>query len=407
VGSNPAGDANSAALETAVASGSQSPTQYPEMLIPADLIHAIPLPAGAEVTGADVDNPFWGQISADGDWLATQFSFQGVAPGRDEQLYAVNIMTGVSRRLADHSAQVRVANARAAWVDPKCVCTYTAMTGEKDVCTAWTLHLMDLTTGTDRVVTHGSITEQVSDAMLAFGEPQDVMPTAALSSDTLAYTTGDLGTGFTLHLLSISTGAERTVELGGMIEEMYWAGDDLVWIEDTDLHHDNGGPPVGASGPYYYTGTRLMLLGAGAEVAIQIGSSPVSLIADTTGIVWSAMSGTIAFLRASGPDWTSVDLGPLLTYKTVDSLPAPLMSISDGWTGWTAAQLCSPITGPFTNATGQPLCHDPYLVAESDSAPQEVRYGGYLSGGWLFIVPRDPATDEPTGFEAVRIGDLP
>ncbi len=388
----------SAAPETAAPSGSPSLAPYPELSIPADLIHQIPLPAGAEVLGADPDNPFWGEIAADGDWLATKLSFQGLAPGHDTQLYAVNIITGASRRLADHSARVSVANGRAAWVDPKCVYTDP---WEGEVCSAWTLHLMDLATGSDRVVATGSVTERVADFLWLY--QKQVIPTAALSSDTLAYTTGDLKHGFTLHLLSISSRSERTVGLGGMIQEMSWAGGDLMWIEDTDLHHDNGASPS-------YTGTRLMLLRAGAEEASQIGLGPVALVADSTGIVWT---DSHTLLRASGPDWTSVGLGPLLSLQTVDWVSLSLLiRISDGWTGW-LEPVAITTDCPASRDLGLTLsgayrsCVDPYLVLRpQDSVPRVVPYGSYLSGGWLFLVPRDPATEQPTGFEAVRIADL-
>ena len=399
----PAAPSPSPAPETAAPSGSQSPARYPEMPIPANLIHTIPVPAGAEVV-----DPMWGEISAEGDWLATQFSFEGAALGHDKQLYAVNIATGTSRRLADHFALASVANGRVAWVDPTCgYHAPSALFGDvPSVCTAWALHLMDLATGSDRVVASGSVTEGVSDELEDIGDEQTVMPTAALSSDTLAYSTGDLKDGFRLHMLSISSGSERMVGLGGMIEEMSWAGNDLVWIEDTDLHHDNGGPH-GADEPYYYTGTRLMLLQAGAEVATRIGSSPISFEADTTGIVWT--DDQAAFYRASGPGWASAGLGPLPSFRTIEysgyPIPVasvdfmsnvPLISISGGWLGWFVESGAGPTTGT-----------DPYLVLPPQgSVPRVVPYGSYLSGGWLFLIPRDPATERPTGFEAVRIADL-
>jgi hypothetical protein len=367
------------------------------MHIPADLIHKVRLPAGAVVVGADSDWPFYGEIATDGDWMVTELGFQGLTPGHDRQLYAVNIITGVSRHLADHQAGGSVANGRVAWVDPKC--TYFAGDGEPETCTAWTLHLMDLATGSDRVVATGPITEGVGSTLWAYGDEwfhagvEDVMPRAELSSDTLAYSTGDLKHGFTLHLLSISSGSERTLALGGMIQKMRWVGEDLVWVEATDWH-------VGGYSPDY-SGTRLMLLRGGMGVAYQIGSNAASLRADSTSIVWQHFDGQFAIFRSSPPDWRPVVLGPIPSEADLDfTNDEPQISISDGWTGWSD-------TDSVEDGPAHWLAHlEAYVVlGPRDSEPRVVHDGCYLSGGWLFLVTRDKHA-QPTGFEAVRLADL-
>ena len=380
----------STAPKTAMPSGSPSSAKYPDVPVPADKLHEIPLPAGMDLENAF--DPEYPGIAADGDWLVTQFPFKDLPPGRDHQLYAIDIVTGASRRLADHQADGSVANGRAAWVDP--ICKYYVpgkwsgvLPDQTPVCTSWKLHLMDLATGADQVVASGAISESVSDALLSYGDQERVIPTAALSSGTLAYTTGDLKNGFTLHLLSISSGTERTVGLGGMIQEMHWAGSDLVWIEDTGLHHDKGGPQSGALS-WYYTGTRLMLLPAGAGEASAIGSRATSLVADSTGIVWGQY---LEFFRASGPDWTSVSWGVL---------PSLAVTVSNGWAAW--------FDSTFNSTTDDPrVWVATYLVMRpQDSVPHVVRHGCDMSGGWIFLASRDPETNRPTGLEAVRIADL-
>ena len=384
----------SAPPETASPFSSPSSAQYPEVPVPANKLHKVALPAGIDLEYAF--DPRWPGIAADGDWLVAQFPYKDLPPGRDNQLYAIDIVTGASRRLADHQANGSVANGRAAWVDP--ICKYYvpgtsngALPDQTPVCTSWKLHLMDLATGADQIVAGGAISESVSDALLSYGDEERVVPTAALSSDTLAYTTGDLKNGFTLHLLSISSGTERTVGLGGMIQELHWAGGDLVWIEDTDLHHDDGGPQVGAYSAYYYTGTRLMLLRAGTGEASAIGSSPVRLAADSTGIVWTREY--VDSFRAAGPDWKSAQLG----WGVSASLA---VTVSNGWMAWFDSSFNSTIDDPR-------VWISMYVVMRpQDSAPHVIRHGCDMSGGWIFLAPRDPETNQPTGLEAVRITDL-
>ena len=108
----------STAPKTAMPSGSPSSAKYPDVPVPADKLHEIPLPAGMDLENAF--DPEYPGIAADGDWLVTQFPFKDLPPGRDHQLYAIDIVTGASRRLADHQADGGVANGRAAWVDPIC-----------------------------------------------------------------------------------------------------------------------------------------------------------------------------------------------------------------------------------------------------------------------------------------------
>jgi hypothetical protein len=390
----------------ATASPSAAPTGTPGLAqylvqVPTDKVHQVPLPAGAEL---NTDS----RIAADGDWLVAEFAVQGAAPGHEQQLYAVNIATGASRRLADHSvtayrsaysnSQARgasVANGRVAWVDP--TCTYTVSIGALDaVCTAWKLHLMDLATGVDRIVANGSISEKSSSAVLDYGDAVDVVPEAALSSDTLAYTTGNLKAGFKLHLLTISSGSERTVGLDGMTEDMRWVGNDLAWLEDSDLHHD--GPVLGVSTKDYFADTRLMLLQAGSNEASQIDTNTYAFEADSSGIVWSDFSSgfcPLILCRTSGPDWTVGWVGPNDHngyYPTV----WPDAAMSSGWIGWSGGY----------NPSVYPAVEMYTVLRPQDSEPHVVRYGAGMSGGWLFLIPRDPATQKATGLEAVRISDL-
>jgi hypothetical protein len=371
------GAANSpTAAETLAPTPSASPStgSYPELAIPQQLRHVLPLPVGAEIADGEV-------IAAAGDWLVTNLSFLNDPPGHQQQLYAVNISSGAARRLADHYAEASIAGNRVAWLDPTCQYkTQVPVGGSDAVCTEWKLHLTDLASGSDRIVASGSITEGVTTPIFEYGDGEDVAPRTALSADTLAYSTGDLVHGFTLHLLTLSSGAERTVGLGGMVDEMRWAGGDLTWIEDTDLRHD--GLANGLATADYYTGTRLMLLPAGATQARQIPTTPFWLEADSTGVTWeNSNSRSDDVWRAAAPDWQPVHLATSST--------AGLVGVSSGWAGWTDEWVVG------------------YLVLRPhDSGPHVIPDGFGLSGGWLFLSKRDESTLQHTDLEAVPIADL-
>ena len=373
---SPGGSAGPSAETQTPSPASGSPGSLPELAIPHELLHEVPLPSPGELG--------FGNLAADGDWLVTNFFFEGQPYGHQDQLYALNLITGVSKRLADHYGEASVAASRVAWLDATCVwATQPSVGGSNTVCSAWKIRLIDLAGGSERIVTSGAITEGVDTPIYGYGGGEDVVPRVALSADTLAYSTGDLKRGFVLHLLTLSSGKERTVRLAAMVDEMRWAGDDLAWIECTDLRTD--GIENGYYHARYYAGTRLMILPAGATAAREVASDPGSMEAESGRLIWddSYMSGYgNGVWVANAPDWQPI--------RPPTNSSATSLGVSAGWTGWFDSDLNSLV-----------------VLRPQDSAPRAIRDGVGLSGGWIFISKSDADTLRHTTLEAVRIADLP
>jgi hypothetical protein len=367
------GSSNTPLVEAA----SPSPGSPVELAMPPGLLHEVPLPAGAELR--------FGNLAADGEWLVANLFFEGQPNGHQDQLYALNLSTGASKRLADHHGDASVAGSRVAWLDTTCVWpTESSVGGSSAVCSAWEIRLTDLAAGSDRIVASGAITEAVNTPLAVLGGGEDVLPRLALSADTLAYSTGDLTHGFVLHLVTLSSGEERTVRPSAMIEEMRWAGSDLAWIECTDLRTD--GLEAGHGQARYYTGTRLMLLPAGATAARQVATDPFSLEAEPGRLMWddSDMSGYGNEVWVAGrPEWQPA--------RPPTGASVSSAGVSAGWMAWFDYKLSN---------------RRMMVLRPQDAAPRAIADGIGLSGGWIFISRPDEGTLRQTTLEAVRIADL-
>ncbi|MGD0248374.1 MAG: hypothetical protein ABSB75_04900 [Candidatus Limnocylindrales bacterium] len=159
-----------------------------------------------------------------------------------------------------------------------------------------------------------------------------------------------------------------------------WAGQNLAWVEDDDLHAAGTGP-AGYAYPYYL-GSHLMWLPAGASEASRIADNAYMLDADTGEITWD--TGGCEIWTASAPGWRPVDTG-------YEGCPA---FVSGGWLGW---------TGAYRNASLA-------ILGPGDSEPRGVPDGVALTGGWLILGSRP---GQPTGYlavptklEVVRVSDL-
>jgi hypothetical protein len=246
-------------------------------------------------------------------------------------------------------------------------------------CGSWRVVLTDLDTGASTVVAQGGNSDVINDP-----EAQDtevpVVPTVALGDDELAYTTGDLTHGIELNLLTLSSGVTRTLPLGGPLEEMRWAGQDLAWVEDADLQAAGTGPDAGAYANAYYLGSRLKVLSNGASVARPIADGAYYLAAEAGEITWD--TGGNEVWTASSTAWQPVQAG----FES-DSAPA----VSTGWLAWTGSGL--------------------FLVLPPGQSTQLVVPDGVaLSGGWLMLGSRP---GQPTGYvliptelQVVRLSDL-
>jgi hypothetical protein len=365
--SSPPSPTPSAVPSTPAPSLLASEEPNPALEIPQELRRTIPIPAGAQLLDL---------VAADGDWVAVMLTPTDGGTATDT-LYAYNLVTGVSRELPGSSG-AGVSEGRMAWLDWTCTASGGVPGGA--VCTSWKLHLTDLETGSDRVVVSGKSPETVGSPLYPIGD-ETVGPALALRADTLAYSTGGLASGFTLHLVTLSSGAERTIELEGMVEEMHWAGADLVWVEYTDLQL--GGLANGYSSDANYTATRLMLLPDGGSAARQIAEGPFWLAAEEGRCIWDTSDiggeGNEVWM-AEAPDWQPVRLAT--------SSAAATMGVSSGWAGWGDYDL------------------NVFLVQRrGDSAPRPVPDGYGLAGGWLFLAKPDDGGRHTT-LEAVRIADL-
>ncbi len=367
----------SAALSPAPGSSSGMIGPCAELPIPDSLGREITLPAGGRLYGL-------GRAAVDGDWVLASLRFDGQPNGHQDQLHVLNVATGESRRLADHSAEGSVAGARVAWVDP--ICSYPSspsVGANNDSCASWKLHLTDLTGRSDRVVASGTISGRVSTPVYQYGNGEFILPRVALSATRLAYSSGDLEHGFAMHIVTLATGSERTLRLGGMVDELRWAGDDLVWIEDTDLRTD--GIAEGYSQAAYYSGTRLMLLAAGSDTPREIASSPFALEAGPGRLAWTDWSTTRAgeAYTASGPNW---QLSKLPSSGTTNAV-----AVSGDWIGWYDYQL--PVYALV-------------VLKPGEDAPRVIPDCYGMSGGMLFLVRPDPDTRDLASLRAVKISDL-
>jgi hypothetical protein len=363
-----------------------SPTAPNALLdVPASVRTNVPLPAGAQV------DTF--RLVADSDWLVMGITFPDSPT--TEALYAANLRTGALREIRDASAfnsvplDITVAGSRAAWADVTCESSWPSPMPTEQAhplprvqCSSWRVVLADLDTGASRVVAHGTNPEMVNDPM-AQDTPVPVVPTVALGDDVLAYTTGDLTHDIKLNLLTLSSGATRTLPLSGPLEEMRWAGQDLAWVEDVGLQAAGTGPDAGAYANPYYLGSQLMVLQNGAS-ARSIADGAYWLSADSGEIAWAV--GGADIWTATSPGWQPVQAGHSSDFG------GP--SVSGGWLAW-------------TETWQQQL----FLVRRpGDSAQLVVPDGVALSGGWL-IFGSQPG--QPTGYvliptklDVVRLSDL-
>ena len=347
--------------------------------VPASLRTNVPLPAGGTVETS------W--LVADNDWLVMGVSFPN-AP-TSVALYAANLHTGALRKIRDSSpflsvpTAISVAGSQAAWADVTCQSSWPSPMPTEQAhlqpivkCSSWRVVLTDLDTGASRVVAQGRDPEVVN----VHDAPVPVVPTVAIGDGQLAYTTGDLAHGIVLNLLTFSSGATRTLPLGGPLEQLNWAGGDLAWVQDADLHAA-GTSPGGYNTPYYL-GSQVMLLPADASQPQRIANDGDALAVDAGKIAWAV--GGCEVWTASAPSWQPVDTG----YEGCQPL------VSGGWLAW---------TGAFRNA---PLA----VLGPVDTEPRGVPDGVALTGGWLVLgsQPGQPTgyLVAPTKLEVVRISDL-
>lgn len=350
--------------------------------IPAAMRTNVPLPAGAQVDTS--------RLVGDSDWLVMGVTFPN-AP-TTEALYAANVHTGALRKIREASVwysvpqYLSVVGSQAAWADVNCQTSMPSPMPTEQAhiqplvqCTSWRVVLTDLDTGANTVVAQGSDPPTINGLLSGGGEPPvPAVPAVALGDGGLAYTTGDLTHGFKLNFLTLPSGSTRTVPLGGPVEEMSWAGQDLAWVEDTGLQ------PAGAFGgsPYpSYSGSRLMLLANGASTARRIADGAYWLAAGAGAISWGC-DGSVA--RA--PGWEPI--------VVADGGGCPA-SVSDGWLGWTVQ---------YPNANF-------LILGPTASEPVGILDGVALTGGWLVLGSqpdyRPGYAWVPTKLEVVRLTDLP
>ncbi len=342
------------------------------LVVPAAMRMNVPLPAGAQV---DTN-----RLVADGDWLVMGIYYHG---SLSEALYAANLHTGALRKIRDAAVfssvpiDISVAGSQAAWADLTCQSSMPSPMPTEQAhpqvqvhCSSWRVVLTDLDTGASRIVAQGSNPEIVNEA-ISGDTPVPAVPTVALGDGVLAYTTGDLTHDIKLNLLTLSSGATRTLPLGGPVEQMRWAGGDLAWVEDPDLQ------PAGTYGSTYpsYSGSHLMLLPKGFSEARLIADGAYWPAADTTEIAWD--TGGCEMWIVSAPFRQPAPTG-------YEGCPA---FVSGGWLGWGVG---------YKNAS--------FLIqGPSDSEPRGVPDGVALTGGWLIL---GSQPDQQAKLEVVRLSDL-
>ena len=327
----------------------------------------IPLPAGGELNTR-------GYLAADADWVVVTVTLPAATPSAPESVYAINIKSGVSRKLLDtnmlDSGFISLAGSRVAWASWTC-----SAVAETVSCSSWRITMVDLDTGGSRIVAQGSDPDV---AVEADQNDTSLIPALALSADTLAYTSGDLKGGFRLNMLTLSSGATRTIALGGPVEQIVWAGADLAWVEDADFHDTAYDLDHGNHNPYY-TSSRLMLLSDGGTNPRQIEADGAYWLTANAGLlVWD--TGGDYMWSASAPQWQ-----PIQSRFIADNAPFA----SDGWLGWAS------------DAYGQP-----FLVIEPGGSVQRVVTDGMaLSGGWILLGSR-PGQYGPTNLDVVPLSAL-
>jgi hypothetical protein len=361
-----------------------SPTAPSEVLdVPASIRGKVSLPAGAQVDTY--------RLVADSDWLVMGITFPDSPT--TEALYAANLRTGALRKIRDASVfnsvplDISVAGSQAAWADVSCESSWPSPMPTEQAhplpqvrCSSWRVVLTDLDTGVSMVAAQGSNPDVIHDPV-----SQDmavpIVPTVALGEDALAYTTGDLAHGIELNLVTLSSGATRVLPLGGPLEAIRWAGQDLAWIEDSDYQAAGTGPG-GYANPYYLD-SKLMVLPNDALVPRQIAQGAYWLDADGGEITWDTGGNEVWTVAA--PYGQPAPIG-------YESNSGPF--VSGGWLGW---------AGTWRET--------PFLVlGPRDSAPRVVPEGLALSGGWLIL---GSWQGQPTGYlmsptnlEVVRLSDL-
>jgi hypothetical protein len=327
----------------------------------------IPLPAGTDLDPSS--------LVADSDWAIVSVTVESQAPTGSETVYAVNIHTESTRKLLDTTAFnpgfLSLAGSQAAWASWTCAASPGPL-----VCSGWDIKLVDLATGASRIVAQGSKLELAAPGGQA---PEPVIPALALSSDTLAYTSGDQAGGFRLNLVSLTGGSTRTIPLAGPIEEMRWAGADLAWIEATDYQPAPSPPAMPDDNSALYLGARLMLLPAGAATAAQIDSKAPYWLAGSPGLLAWDRGGDYLW-TAAAPAWRPVE-----SNFVADDPPLAC----DGWLGW------------VSNTPSQPFL----VIKPGESVPRIVPDGLAISGGWLFLGTQ-PGQYGPTRLEAVALSDV-
>jgi hypothetical protein len=369
---------------TLVSMPAASPTAPSQLLaLPAAIRTRIPLPAGAQIDST--------RLVADSGWLVMGITFADSPT--TEALYAANLHTGALRKIRDSSVftsvphNITVAGSRAAWADWTCESSWPSPMPTEQAhplpqvrCSSWRVVLADLDTGVTRIAAQGSNPDVINDPQ-AQDAAVPMVPTVALGDDALAYTTGDFTHGIELNLLTPSSGATRALPLDGPLEEIRWAGQDLAWVEDADLHAAGTGPG-GYANPYYLE-SKLMVLPKDVAAPRQIADGAYWLDAETGQIAWD--TGGNEVWTVTSPYWQAGPIG-------YESNSGPF--VSGGWLGW---------AGTWRDT--------PFLVlGPRDSAPRVVPEGFALSGGWLILGSRDgqPAgyLMSPTNLEVVRLTDL-
>ncbi len=368
---SPASPVASPTAGTPSPSEDASPFPYPILAVPTSGRIAVTLPAGSDL---DV----W-HYAADADWMLMNVTFQGSdIPAR--AFYAADLGTGTITRLGTgYVDQLSLDGSRAAWVDATCT-DHPGTPGDSS-CTSWQVVLADLATGARRVVAHGIDPDMVNTPTVEIGSVP-LVPAVALHDGVVAYTTGSLAKGVQLTLLTLASGATRTIAVGGMIEDLRWMGGDLAGIEDGSLHLDAAA--AGFAHPYYAS-SRLMILASGSTTARQIATLPYSIAADQGRVAWNSDSvngpGNEVW-TAAAPDWTPARLAT--------DVAAASVSASGGWLGWSAGS------------------DAPYLVLRpQDSAPHGVVGGLAVAGGWLILGTRLDDYGLPTQLQLVRLADVP
>jgi hypothetical protein len=289
-------------------------------------------------------------------------------------VYAINIKSGVSRKLLDtnmlDSGFLSLAGSRVAWASWTC-----SAVAETLSCNSWRITMVDLDIGVGRIVAQGSDPDVAVEA-----NQNDTSSSLHSRSRQIRspITSGDLKGGFRLNVLTLSSGATRTIALGGPVEEIAWAATDLAWVEDADFHATAYDLDHGNHNPYY-TSSRLMLLSDGGTNPRQIEADGAYWLTGDAGlVVWDA--GGDYMWTATTPQWQ-----PIQSRFIADNAPFA----SNGWLGWAS------------DGGGQPFL----VIGPGGSLQRVVTDGVALSGGWILLGSR-PGQYGPTNLEVVPLSAL-